>query len=165
MTTDCRETPHLDLQETTIGMAVMAVVMERIRSLPMEDKGDLFELSKALVAATTQEEYEAAASGMREILQQADGMIVPLKTPEELTGAMESWAQRVGPRIKQAREEVGLTQTELEKRTGLPQSHISRLESQVHVPSFATLEKIARAMDKPVSYFDPLATDGTTAVQ
>jgi DNA-binding XRE family transcriptional regulator len=63
----------------------------------------------------------------------------------------------VSKRIKELRMRAGLTQIELAEKAGLPQSHISRLESGKHSPSRVTLEKIAAALDVPVSEFDPSA--------
>lgn len=49
------------------------------------------------------------------------------------------------PTIRDAREQAGLTQTELARRTGLSQPNISAYESGRRVPSEATLAKILRA--------------------
>jgi hypothetical protein len=45
----------------------------------------------------------------------------------------------------------------VDEKSGLPQSHISRLERARHRPSRATVEKIARALGRLVSDFDPSA--------
>jgi transcriptional regulator with XRE-family HTH domain len=52
-----------------------------------------------------------------------------------------------------------LTQEQLEKATGLLQSHSSRLENGVHSPSSATLAKIAQETGKPMVFFDPNCQD------
>jgi len=44
------------------------------------------------------------------------------------------------------RLELNLTQEELAKRAGVPQSVIARLESGRHLPSLRSLEKIARKL-------------------
>ncbi|OHB75234.1 MAG: hypothetical protein A2W31_11590 [Planctomycetes bacterium RBG_16_64_10] len=63
----------------------------------------------------------------------------------------------VSAKIRDCRKAAGLTQQQLEEKTGLPQSHISRLENGEHSPSHATLEKIAKALNMPVTMFDPCA--------
>jgi len=146
----------VDMKEAALTMAI-AVLMERIRTLPKEDKNDLFELAKALFVAETKEEEESAATAMREILEQAPVNIRLLDVQDENSQGLKKWLDYVGGRIKQARESAGLTQTELSTRAGLPQSHISRLENGQHSPSFATLEKIAKALNIPVSQLDPSA--------
>jgi transcriptional regulator with XRE-family HTH domain len=47
-----------------------------------------------------------------------------------------------------------LTQEQLAAKSGLPQSHISRIENAKHSPSLATLQKIAAALGVPVERFD-----------
>lgn len=59
--------------------------------------------------------------------------------------------------IREAREAAGLTQAELSQQSGLPQSHISRLEQGKHSPTARTLEKIATALKLHHSHFDPSA--------
>jgi ribosome-binding protein aMBF1 (putative translation factor) len=146
----------VDFQEAALTMA-FAVLMERIRALSKEDRNDLFELSKALFAASTKEEEESAAAAMREILEQAPVNIKSLDLNAETGHGLQKWIDYVGGRIKQARECAGLTQIELSEKAGLPQSHISRLENGQHNPSFSTLDKISKALDIPISQLDPSA--------
>jgi transcriptional regulator with XRE-family HTH domain len=56
----------------------------------------------------------------------------------------------VSRRISEERTKAGLTQEELARRAGLPQSHISRLETGKRSPSHVTIEKIAAAFGRPV---------------
>jgi transcriptional regulator with XRE-family HTH domain len=56
----------------------------------------------------------------------------------------------VGNRLKQYRELKGLSQGEIEGRTGLLRCYISRVENGHTVPSVETLEKFARALDMPL---------------
>jgi ribosome-binding protein aMBF1 (putative translation factor) len=146
----------VDVREAALTMAI-AVLVERIRALPKEDKSDLFELAKALFVAETKEEEESAATAMREILEQTPVNIRLLDVQDENSQGLKKWLDYVGSRIKQARESAGLTQIELSQRAGLPQSHISRLENGQHSPSFVTLEKISKALDIPISQLDPSA--------
>ncbi|MGA2060653.1 MAG: helix-turn-helix transcriptional regulator [Thermoguttaceae bacterium] len=146
----------VDVQEAALTMAI-AVLVERIRALPKEDKNDLFELAKALFVAETTEEEESAANAIREILEQSVINVKSLDLQDETGQGLKKWIDYIGGRIKQAREFAGLTQTELSTRAGLPQSHISRLENGQHSPSFATLEKIAKALNIPISQLDPSA--------
>lgn len=52
--------------------------------------------------------------------------------------------------IKQARKSKGLTQRELGKRVGLPQSHISKIEGGAVDLQLSSLVEIARALDLEV---------------
>jgi transcriptional regulator with XRE-family HTH domain len=56
----------------------------------------------------------------------------------------------VGDRLKQFRESKGLTQSEMEERTGLLRGYISRVENGHTVPTLDTLERFARALDVPL---------------
>lgn len=152
-----RNRNRVDIDDAALTMAI-AVLVERIRSLPEEDKQDLFEISKALTTAETEEELQSAIGAYREILDQEKGHVESLLVEDEPIG-LERWITFVSVRIKAAREKAGMTQAELEDATGLPQSHISRLENGVHSPSASTLEKIAKATGRPLSYFDPNQSD------
>jgi len=56
----------------------------------------------------------------------------------------------VGDRLKQLRELKGLSQGEIEQRSGLFRCYISRVENGHAVPVVETLEKFARALDVPL---------------
>ena len=53
----------------------------------------------------------------------------------------------VGKRLRQLREVKGLSQGDIERRSGLLRSYISRVEGGYTAPSLATLEKFARALE------------------
>lgn len=53
----------------------------------------------------------------------------------------------VGTAIRSFRQKRGLSQGDLEKRTGLMRCYISRVENGHTVPSIETLSRIARALD------------------
>lgn len=143
----------VNFQEAAITMAT-AVLIERIQSLPSEDKEDLFRLLPLLGNTANVEESQAAVAAFAEILEQRRGKVESFMVEDEPI-TLDSWIEFVSKRIHTAREDAGLTQGELEDKTGLPQSHISRLENGVHSPSSSTLEKIANATGKPLSFFDP----------
>ena len=56
----------------------------------------------------------------------------------------------VGERIRAIREEKNLSQGDIEKRTGLLRTYLSRIENGHMVPSVDTLEKFARALEVPL---------------
>ena len=53
----------------------------------------------------------------------------------------------IGERLQRLREEKKLSQGDIEKRTGLLQCYISRVENGHTVPAIETLEKMAPALD------------------
>jgi len=150
------DTGPVNIQQAALTMAI-SVLVERIRTLPEEDRKDLFELSNALFAAETDEDRESAAQAMTEILEQAPIRVSRPADLGEPGPGLRKWMGFVGDRIREARRQAGLTQKELAQQSGLRQSHLSRLERRRHSPSFVTVEKIAQALGIPVSQLDPSA--------
>jgi len=56
----------------------------------------------------------------------------------------------IGHRLRQLREEKGLSQGDIEKASGLLRCYISRVEHGHTVPSLDTLERFAAALDVPL---------------
>ena len=61
--------------------------------------------------------------------------------------------KKLGKKIKLARVELDLTQTQLAKKINAKQKSISRYETEVSLPSIETLVKIAKVLKKPAGYF------------
>lgn len=59
----------------------------------------------------------------------------------------------LGNRIRNRREELGLTQPELAHKSRLTQGYISRIESDSLVPKEATLIVLAFALELPFNEF------------
>jgi transcriptional regulator with XRE-family HTH domain len=56
----------------------------------------------------------------------------------------------IGDRLRDLRNQKGMSQGDLEKRTGLSRCHISRFENGHTIPALQTLEKMARALEVPL---------------
>jgi transcriptional regulator with XRE-family HTH domain len=56
----------------------------------------------------------------------------------------------IGKKLRKLREKRKLTQGDIEKRTGLLRTYISRVESGQTVPRVETLEQFARALQVPM---------------
>jgi len=74
----------------------------------------------------------------------------------------------IGARIRQLREQKGLSQGDIEERTGLLRCYVSRVENGHTVPSLETLERIAGALEIPFYRFfyageDPVPTPRLTS--
>ena len=61
--------------------------------------------------------------------------------------------KKLGKKIKLARIEADLTQTQLAQKIKAKQKSISRYETGASLPSLETLVKIAKALKKPIGYF------------
>jgi transcriptional regulator with XRE-family HTH domain len=59
----------------------------------------------------------------------------------------------IGATIRAQRLQKGLSQGDIEKKTGLLRCYLSRVENGHTVPSLETLSKIARALDLPITEF------------
>lgn len=69
---------------------------------------------------------------------------------------------KIGTTIRAHRLQRGLSQGDIEKKTGLLRCYLSRVENGHTVPSLDTLSKIAVALDLPISQFfaeDSLSRD------
>lgn len=65
----------------------------------------------------------------------------------------------IGRNVRAARLKAGLTQKDLGDGAGMTVPQISRLEAGTHLPSVATLKKVADQMKVPIcSLLDPDAT-------
>lgn len=56
----------------------------------------------------------------------------------------------IGRRLRELREQKGLTQGDIEKATGLLRVYVSRVEHGHTIPSLETLERFASAFDIPL---------------
>ena len=70
----------------------------------------------------------------------------------------------VGTLIKSFRQKRGLSQGDLEKRTGLMRCYISRVENGHTVPSIETLSRIAEALEMPLTELLPNEVAGSAEV-
>jgi transcriptional regulator with XRE-family HTH domain len=59
----------------------------------------------------------------------------------------------IGETIRNYRLQKGMSQGDIEKRTGLLRCYLSRVENGHTIPSLDTLAKIATAMDVPLGHF------------
>lgn len=76
-----------------------------------------------------------------------------------------SSVMKIGTTIRSHRLQKGLSQGDIEKKTGLLRCYLSRVENGHTVPSLDTLSKIAAALDLPISQFfaeDALTPQMTT---
>ena len=83
-----------------------------------------------------------------------------LSTRWEASIVHRKLALNIGNRLCLLREERNLSQTDLEKRTGLLRFHISRIENGHAVPKLETLERMAAALEVPLYrlFYDPEGT-------
>ncbi len=78
-----------------------------------------------------------------------------LVTMQPSSGAFKlaALSMNIGETIRNYRLQKGMSQGDIEKRTGLLRCYLSRVENGHTIPSLDTLAKIAGAMELPLSQF------------
>ncbi|HEV3254084.1 MAG TPA: helix-turn-helix transcriptional regulator [Candidatus Acidoferrales bacterium] len=100
--------------------------------------------------------------------------VIPSPSPQDLPGddrqLFENWPNRetvenIGQRIRQLRESRGMTQSQLQARSRVSRSYLSRIESGQMTPSLGTLEKIAEALGVGLNRFFVPESNGETVLE
>ncbi|MGH9776586.1 MAG: helix-turn-helix domain-containing protein [Candidatus Acidiferrales bacterium] len=101
-------------------------------------------------------------------------VVIPSPSPQDMPGddrqLFESWPNRetvenIGQRIRQLRESRGMTQSQLQARSRVSRSYLSRIESGQMTPSLGTLEKIAEALGVGLNRFFVPESTGETILE
>jgi transcriptional regulator with XRE-family HTH domain len=82
--------------------------------------------------------------------------------PTQVTAPVKSISNNIGTTIRDFRLQKGMSQGDIEKRTGLLRCYLSRVENGHTVPSLETLQKIAGALELQLSQFfaeDPVSRE------
>jgi transcriptional regulator with XRE-family HTH domain len=100
--------------------------------------------------------------------------LIPPPVQQELPGddrqLFEKWPNRdtvenIGQRIRQLRESRGMTQSQLQARSRVSRSYLSRIESGQMTPSLGTLEKISEALGVGLNRFFVPESNGETLLE
>ncbi|MGL4423482.1 MAG: helix-turn-helix domain-containing protein [Gemmataceae bacterium] len=140
-------------------LAIM-VIENRLKTLPKEDSEAIYELIRETARAETDSDRRAIRRAILEILDQQPLRTVPL-SPHDGDAALglRKWSEGVGRKVREQRDSKGWTQALLAEKAGLPQPHVSRIETGEISPTHKTLVKIAAALEIPVTLFDPCFED------
>lgn len=74
---------------------------------------------------------------------------MPISNISRMLSLMD--ATQIGPLIETLRREAGLTQAELARRLETTQAAISKIETGRSLPSLTVIERIARAIGRPIT--------------
>lgn len=100
--------------------------------------------------------------------------LIPPPPAQELPGddrqLFEKWPNRetvdnIGQRIRQLRESRAMTQSQLQARSRVSRSYLSRIESGQMTPSLGTLEKISEALGVGLNRFFIPESDGEALME
>ncbi|MDZ4684452.1 MAG: helix-turn-helix transcriptional regulator [Planctomycetaceae bacterium] len=153
MTVETSEQSTAPVGDLSFALA-LAVLRERVGRLPIADQDDLDQLLPDLLHGD-EEARDSAQRAVAEILEGVKGTLSPLRMNEGSPDPLSGWMTYFATKLKQARTKAGLTQQQLGEASGIPQSHISRLEAGLHSASSKTIEKLTAALGLPASHFDP----------
>src|SRR5207237_3658711 len=73
--------------------------------------------------------------------------------PHPWGNVLVAFSMNIGETIRNYRLQKGMSQGDIEKRTGLLRCYLSRVENGHTIPSLDTLAKIASSMDIPLAQF------------
>ncbi|HWZ97693.1 MAG TPA: helix-turn-helix transcriptional regulator [Candidatus Dormibacteraeota bacterium] len=99
--------------------------------------------------------------------------LIPEAEPEVQAGAEpvtdkfanQKTVENIGQRIRQLRESRGMTQSQLQSKSKVSRSYLSRIESGQMTPSLGTLEKISEALNVGLNRFFIPESDGEALLE
>jgi transcriptional regulator with XRE-family HTH domain len=109
---------------------------------------------------------------VRALPQRLEFLIPPPAPPEEATAepaperfVNQETVENIGQRIRQLRESRSMTQSQLQSRSKVSRSYLSRIESGQMTPSLGTLEKISEALNVGLNRFFIPESDGEALLE
>jgi DNA-binding XRE family transcriptional regulator len=154
-TSDSVTPPRVRLEE-----AAIAILIERIVNLDPDTKEDLMGVLLEMRDCKSDQQRQEIEQTILELMYpKMAGDLVVGSLDVEKPPTLTDWSRRIGERIRELRERRKMTQDQLSDASGLPQSHISRLENGAHSPSHKTLLAIAKALGVDVREIDPGSAD------
>ncbi len=85
--------------------------------------------------------------------------------PTQEMHANQETVENIGQRIRQLRESRSMTQSQLQSRSKVSRSYLSRIESGQMTPSLGTLEKISEALSVGLNRFFIPESDGEALLE
>src|SRR5467141_2429569 len=109
---------------------------------------------------------------VRALPQRLEFLIPPPAPPEEAAAeptaekfVNQETVENIGQRIRQLRESRSMTQSQLQSRSKVSRSYLSRIESGQMTPSLGTLEKISEALNVGLNRFFIPESDGEALLE
>lgn len=143
--------------ELTPDHIAVAYLAQRFQRLSKEAAEDLASLAAEFSNSPDEQALREIIDTMKEILfpELIGNLRICNAGEEQATEKLKTRMRWIGEKIKIKRLELEMTQDDLATKSGLPQSHISRLEHGQHSPSHRTLERIAEALQVQIGDLDP----------
>ena len=113
--------------------------------------------ASAKAKATTKAITKAASTGRGRVRGTAVAPVAPVETDDTGSGRV-GWV--IANHVRRRRQDIGLTVGQLAERSGISKGMLSKIENAQTSPSLATLERLAGALDMPLtSLFRGLAEE------
>jgi DNA-binding XRE family transcriptional regulator len=158
MTTKEIQKVNFSPQDFSREQLAIAVLVDRMSSLSKQSLSDLAQVATELARCGSREAFDEIAETIREIMFPELIGTLHIGTAGQAAGngkQLSKWKEFIGEKIRELRKGANLTQEQLAENSGIPQSHISRIESGRHSPSHKTLTRIAKALGVSVGDLDP----------
>ena len=135
------------------------IVLDRIRKMRPSQHERFCRLVDMFRNAETEEEANEIGEVLAEILfgEPKDYTASTLTSDSSPDGleALQKHRNFVGEQIRKCRQKLKMSQEDLAKKAGIPQSHVCRLETGKHAPTYLTIERLADALGVSASQLDP----------
>ena len=134
-------------------------MLDRILRLRLTQQRRILQLVELYQKAANEQEAIEIGEVLAEILFRDPESLVATRINDERSKdagkALERHRTYVGEQIRKWRQRVKMSQEELANKAGIPQSHVCRLETGKHAPTYVTIEKLAQALGVKPSQLDP----------
>ena len=132
----------------------------QVAKLPKKQRAELAELGQMLASESSERERVEIVRTMWELLfpeRLREKLVAAFSEDDEAAARkrLDAYRLEVGKRIRQRRNKLHMTQEELAVKAGIPQSHVSRLETGMHAATFTTIERVAKALKTSAGNLDP----------
>jgi ribosome-binding protein aMBF1 (putative translation factor) len=158
---------HMTLVANKTGRSTLSpekrALLDRILELRPTQRRRVFALSRLHEKARNEQEAREISEALAEILFRDPESLAatPINNERSKDGGKTLGEHRafVAGQIKKQRQRLKMSQEELARKAGIPQSHVCRLETGKHAPTYLTIEKLAKAMKVKPSQLDPGVND------
>lgn len=138
----------------------MASFFDAVRRMTPDDAADIGELFLEIKSAEEAGDRRRANAALATLIEffaarpEEYKAVSPART-QKRPPALQKWVDHVAKTVRRLRQEREWSQEHLAEKSGLPQSHISRIERGSLSASRKTVAKLARALGVAVSKIDP----------
>jgi DNA-binding XRE family transcriptional regulator len=133
-------------------------MVDRIKTFSREDRMDFLSLLLQVQETGDPEEHESLVRAIEEIWEQRPIVAESFPLDEQpMSEGLTKWTSHVANRIKELREEAGISIAALAEAADVPPEYVGLIEQAQESASNLALSKIAAALRVDVGEIDPIA--------